>query len=137
MLANLPCNYAADSIALTYMRGKDRLSFARLQRGRSRGQPSYRDQEARRARRSDCGVVVLRDRADGVHGTTMVSELRGGATHRINAEVVSVEDTGNRAADGPPSHPAEGPTHHRYRYSALREFRDPRFALGCAPRRHA
>src|ERR1022692_2801641 len=137
MLANLPCNYAADSIALTYMRGKDRLSFARLQRGRSRGQPSYRDYEARRARRSDCGVVVLRDRADGVHGTTMVPQLCGGATHQIDAEAVSGEDAGNRAADGPPSHPTEGPSRYRYRYSALRKFRDPYAAARCAPRRHA
>src|ERR1035441_5059574 len=64
----------------------------------------------------------------------MVSQLCGGFAYPIDAETLSVEDTGNRAADGPPSQPAEGAPHHRYRHLAVRKFRDPHAAARCAAR---
>src|ERR1039457_4289708 len=67
----------------------------------------------------------------------MVSQLCGGPAHRVDAEAVSVEDTGHRAADGPPSQPAERSANHRYRHPAVRKFRHTYAAARCASRSDA
>src|SRR5579864_7611 len=73
-----------------YLRAQDRLSLAGIQRRRPRRQFENGDRTSERTGPSRRRLILLRNRARGVHPAALVPELRGQAPDGENAQATAL-----------------------------------------------